>query len=836
MRKLIIMPALSMLLVSTNFSYAQAPASVQDEPIEVTDKAGTGKFVLASKGKASPVITDPTDAEVTQIAAVALCKDIYMITGIRPVASHAATAGSCPVIIGTLNKSAWIDRLAREGKIPAGQVKDKWETFCMALVSSPADSITQALVIFGSDPRGTAFGVFQLSQMMGVSPFVWWADVSPQPRAALYITGNKSIIGPPSVKFRGIFINDEDWGLQPWAAQNMDTDIKDIGPKTYERVFELMLRLKANYLWPAMHPCTKAFWFYKQNPLMARKYDIVLGASHCEPMLRNNIFEWSDNFKNEYGEMPGPWRYDSNSYQIDHYWADRVKEAKSNDAVYTVGMRGIHDGSMPGPKSKKDKVKLLEEIIRNQRKILSDSLDKPASNIPQIFCPYKEVLDLYRMNMVLPEDVTLAWADDNYGYIRQLSNPEEQKRTGGSGVYYHFSYWGWPKDYLWLSSISPMLASYELTKAYQLNAHRLWVFNVGDIKPAEMELQFAMDLAWDINAWTPEKAYLYPAYWAAATFGNEFGQAIGHIKSAYYRLAAAGKPEHLDDISFTAVEAAQRLKDYQVIVREARIVAARIPARLKDAYFELITYPVEASCRMNEKILYARQSLQLATMGNKEALVYAKKAQAAYDDIQLLTLKYNTSIANGKWKGIMSCTPRNLDVFKMPKVATPEMINAGTEKSPTESSNGSFEIPASHYSATGNGKSLQIIEGLGVGKYGLTVWPMTLPSFNEQNILQAPYAVYKISVKAGHNNIYVKCLPDFPLYNGLRLRYAISIDGATPVFVDVTTLAETKLWATNILKGYAVGKTSFQSKDAGQKTIRIYFPDPGLVASSIGVE
>ena len=812
----------------------------QAQPIRVSDQAGPGAFLLAAQGKAPTLVTDPGDAEVVQIAAEALGRDIALVTHLQAVAGHFPRPGSPSVIIGTLGKSALIDRLAKEGRISVDQVKDKWETFCISLLPSSGQSGEQSLVIFGSDPRGTAFGVFELSGMIGVSPFVWWADVTPAPKTALYITGNKSRMGPPSVKYRGIFINDEDWGIQPWAATQMDTAIRDIGPHTYQRVFELLLRLKGNYIWPAMHPCTRAFWFYPGNPEMARRYDIVLGASHCEPILRNNVFEWAENFQHEYGVTPGSWRYDSNKVQIDQYWMDRIKQSAYNDAVYTVGMRGIHDGSMPGPPSKKEKAALLKEVIHDQRDMLSAGLSKPASEIPQIFCPYKEVLDLYKIGLDLPDDVTLAWADDNYGYMRQLSDPQEQKRAGGSGVYYHFSYWGKPEDYLWLSSISPMLASYELTKAWQLGADKVWIFNVGDIKPAETEIQFAMDLAWDLQAWPPEKAAQYGAYWAEATFGKEFAGPIAHIRGEYYRLAASGKPEHLDNISFTEEEATQRLRDYQAIVEEERSLAPRIPDRLKDAYFELVTYPVEGAWRMNEKILYARRSLQLAAAGKQEALSFSAKARTAYEEIGLLTRQYNTGIAHGKWNGIMSSAPRGLAVFQMPKVATPEMIRTGmtaaTGAAAADDAAG-VVIPASDYSKTTSpDHRLQFLPGLGIGKGGLTVWPMQIRSYSTEELQQAPYAEYKVAVPAGAHTIVVRCLPDFPLYAGLSLRYAISIDGSKPELVSIATTAETRPWADNVLKGYAAGRTTYHSADSREKTIRIYFPDPGLVVNSIVVE
>jgi hypothetical protein len=559
--------------------------SIEAQSLKVNEQATKQSFALAAEGKAATIMIDAKDAEVVKVVAAALKDDIKKVTGIPASIStnNKINTTGFAVIAGTIGSSKPIDELVESKKI--ANIKGQWETYYITIVKNPRKNVAQALVIAGSDRRGTAFGMFELSRMIGVHPFNWWADITPRHKNALYIEAGAPITSRPSVKYRGIFLNDEDWGLQPWAAKNMDKDIKDIGPRTYEKIFELLLRLKANYIWPAMHPCTKAFWYYKEDARLADKYAIVLGASHCEPMLRNNVFEWAENYEHEYKQKPGEWRYDLNKNQVYNYWEDRVKEAVTTEAVYTVGMRGIHDGSMPGPKAAPEKLKLLEQVIDDQRSMLSKQFLKPADRVPQIFCPYKEVLNLYQAGMKLPDDITIAWADDNHGYIRQLLNAEEQKRSGRSGVYYHLSYWGRPQDYLWLSSISPSLVSYEMTKAYNYTADRLWVFNVGDIKPAEAEMQFALELAWSVNKWPPDHAHEFTKQWAAEIFGSEVADEITVIKNQYYRLAASGKPEHINSIAFTNDEIDQRLKDYEYIGRKAQHLKTQISSRLHDAYF-----------------------------------------------------------------------------------------------------------------------------------------------------------------------------------------------------------------------------------------------------------
>jgi hypothetical protein len=673
--------------------------------------------------------------------------------------------------------------------------------------------------------------------MMGVSPWTWWADVHPAKHPNIFVSTGLRVQGPPSVQYRGIFLNDEDWGLQPWAARNMDTAVKDIGPHTYARIFELLLRLKANYIWPAMHPCTKAFYHYPENPVLANDYGIIVGSSHCEPMLRNNVFEWAENFEEEYGVKPGEWRYDLNKEQITRYWEDRVKQSAAYPSVYTVGMRGIHDGSMPGPKSVPEKVKLLQQIILDQRQLLGNGLHQSPQNIPQIFCPYKEVLTVYRNGLQLPDDITIVWADDNHGYMRQLSDPQEQQRSGGSGVYYHLSYWGAPQDYLWLSSISPSLVSYEMTRAFEHGASKLWVFNVGDIKPAELEISFAMDLAWNVQEWKPASAYRYAEKWAAETFGAAFAKPIAAIKAQYYELANAGKPEHMASISFPQAAADRRLQAYRQLSAQATALYKKIPAHLKDAYFQLIYYPVEGARLMNEKILYARQSLTLAATGDDKALAYATRAGNAFKQIQSLTAIYNDSLAGGKWKGMMSWHPRDLAVFKMPAVATQAMVDSVKQATPAEDiqERRYSMIPAANFQYAQAGK-FRIIPGLGITGKGVTLAAAGSSPQKDTALGQQPFLEYKVSATADKHTIRVQSMPTQSVTGSGKLRYAISVNNDAPQVINLHTESETSTWKQNVLRGFSAGTTTHQIQHTGISTIRIYVLDEGLVLNQLTIE
>ena len=796
-----------------------ALALAQKGDVRVSANIFPGAILLSGPAVQPLILSDERDAEVVQIAAAAVSSDIGRITGKAAQLIHQLKGTNTQIIIaGTLGKNQWIDELAKKHQ-SIDTIRGKWETFTLLQIPNFLQQ-KNVIVIAGSDPRGTAFGLFELSRKMGVQPFYWWADIVPEQHPEIFISIPNPVVQSPSVQYRGFFINDEDWGINPWAAKNMDTSIHDIGPRTYEKVFELMLRLKANYLWPAMHRITKAFWYYKENPELARRYDIVLGASHCEPMLRNNVFEWAGNYQNEYGEKPGEWRYDLNKQQISKYWDDRVKASINTEAVYTIGMRGIHDGKMPGPESLEGKKELLEQVIVDQRVMLKNNLAKPATDVPQIFCPYKEVLDIYQLGMDLPDDITIAWADDNHGYIRQVSNPTEQKRKGRSGVYYHLSYFGKPADYLWLSSISPSLMSYELTKAYRFGADKLWVFNLGDIKPAEMEIQFAMDLAWNINSWKPETANLYAHHWATEVFGEKLSQGIAYIKNEYYRLAAGGKPEHLNKVSFSSKEMDERLSSYNRLTRQVDSIESFIPDRLKDAYFQLVKYPVLGAKLMNEKILAYR----LNSNGNS--------AEQAYDAIQNITKQYNTKIASGKWNGMMDASPRKQAVFNRPDSVTDLKDKANRPEKVTDAA---IVISAVAFTKkfVPAGDEVKLIDGLGNNGKGVTT--STWKAYPIEQPEQMPSTAYKAVVNAGNITIQVKCLPTFKLYDGLQLRYGISVNGDAVQWVNIETKADTDEWSKNVLRGYAAGLTKHVVKDK-TANIRIYFPDPGLVLNSIEIQ
>jgi hypothetical protein len=788
--------------------------------ISISEQPSTNGMALVTETEKATIVVADNDAEVVKTVADCLASDVEQVSGQRLDVTNSAEGVALPIIAGTVGSSTLIDRLVAQQKINVSDINGKWEVYSIQLIENP-----KALVVAGSTPRGTAYGLFEISRLMGVSPYIWWADVTPVKKQALYVSGEKMVSKEPSVKYRGIFINDEDFALFPWASKGIDKKYNNIGPNTYAKVMELLLRLRANTLWPAMHLCSEAFWANKDNLPVAKKYDIMLGSSHCEQMLRDNEWEWRHAPWNGNNE---DWNYVTNTQKIQSYWEERVAESVGYDGMYTLGMRGVHDWGISGYPSTEDKVRGLTDIIGFQRNLLSKYFED-VTKVPQLFIPYKEVLDAYNAGLQVPEDVTLCWVDDNHGYIRQLPKPAEQARSGGNGVYYHVSYWGTPADYLWIASHSPSLMSYELSRAYDQGIRTLWVINVGDIKPAEMELEFCMDLAWDIDEWTPEKAIGYNRAWAARTFGESYADEIAAIKREYYHLAAGGKPEHVHMISYTNDDKDLRVSNYATLAEKVDALKAKIPATLQDAFFQLIEYPVKGAYYMNVKTFRAAQSLELAALGHRDqALQYAADARKAYRMIEQLTNQYNNDIAGGKWNGMMNFKPRGLDQFNMPATATISSIRNG--EIPQRKDYVTI-IPATAYKNASN--SVRTLEGVGINQASITVWPLDMTAYRSNQVTQAPYAEYEIPVKAGTNNIEVRFLSNFPINTNYDLRVALSIDGGTAAITSLKTVAMEGKWNTTVAQGYNTAVAEYVSKEDKTIKLRVSMLDPGVVLSEI---
>ena len=580
------------------------------------------------------------------------------------------------ILIGIPGLDPEFDSFLTQHKINLNNINGKWEAFKLEAVK--ASNGNNYLLVIGSDARGAAYGILELSRKIGVSPWVWWADVLPQQQDNVQMEVDNAV-HCPSVQYRGIFLNDEDWGIMPWSSRTFEPALRfgEIGPKTYGKICELLLRMRANSIWPAMHECTIPFYFTPGNKEIADKYGIVVGTSHCEPMLRTNTGEWNQ-------KKSGPYNFLTNKTNILSYWEERVKDVSHTENIYTLGMRGIHDGRMQGVKTLDEETATLQEVIAEQRKLLTAHHPKGLLNIPQIFVPYKEVLKVYENGLKLPSDITLMWCDDNHGHITRLSNSKEQQRTGGAGVYYHISYWGNPHDYLWLGSTQPGLIYTEMKRAWDYGARRVWILNVGDIKPSEYLTEFFLDMAWDINSINGSSIYAHQEKWLKTNFKDISTQQLTKLLKTYYHLGGQRKPEHMgwnrvedpsirggltpiQDTEFSPFyfndEISKRILTYAKIANFSDSIYQNLSASQKPAYFQLIHYPVKASYAMNRKLLYAQKARLYARYNLPVAKEYARESTAAYNEIAELDYAYNKDMLRGKWDGIMDMKPRDLPVF-----------------------------------------------------------------------------------------------------------------------------------------------------------------------------
>lgn len=615
----------------------------------VSETSQAGDFALVTKDAAATVYVDADDHAVVNHAARLLTEDVERVTGRKPQLSHQAEDLSGPaVLIGTLGQSEVIDRLVETGKIDVEAIKGQWESHVIQTVDQPLPGVEKGLVIVGSDRRGTAYGVFELSEQIGVSPWYWWADVAPDPKEALYVKDGTYQQGPPDVKYRGIFINDEDWGLEPWNRLTFDPGNDDVGPKAYAKIFELILRLRGNHLWPAMHHVTNEFAAVPGNVELADEWAIVMGSAHSEPMLRNNVWWRRDG--------QGEWNYLTNKENVLAYWEEWAQKRGEFENIWTVGMRGIHDTEMEGPNTPEEQAKVLEQVIRDQRGLLEEHANDDVTQVPQVFTPYKEALAQYQAGLDLPEDVTIMWAEDNYGYIRQLSTPEEQQRAGGSGVYYHISYLGWPRPYLWINTTPPALIWEEMSKAYEQGADRVWILNVGDIKPGEIGIEFWHRMAWDVDRYGPDAQMTFLREWATRDFGPEHADEIAKVMDEFYRLAFIRKPELMEDDLFSLVhyrEAERYLENYREIMAQANSLYERMPAHKRDAFYQLVVYPVRIGSLVAEAFINADFSRLYAQQGRVVANDFARRSEAAVDRVHAETAYYNNILADGKWRNMM---------------------------------------------------------------------------------------------------------------------------------------------------------------------------------------
>lgn len=648
-----------------------------------SEMKGNQIFSLQGRDKSAVLYYDHADFVVVKKVSELFVEDVQKVTGKRLVygSDKELLTGDC-LIVGTLGHNQIIDQLIADGRMDVSSLKGRWESYQIALVKNPVHGVGQALVIVGSDRRGTAYGLLSISRAIGVSPWYWWADAPIVKHDYLYLSVRSTISEEPSVKYRGLFINDEDWGLFRWARDNFEKERGNFGPKTYAKVCELLLRLQANYLCPAMHDASTAFHAVPENRLVADSFAIVMGSSHCEPLLFNTASEWKR-------ETMGEWDYQDNKAGVDRVLKERVEAAAPFENVWTLALRGLHDKAMKASNDMSARKDMLQEALMNQRQILADVIRKPVAEIPQAFTPYKEVLDVYDEGLNLPDDVTIIWPDDNYGYMKRLSSPKEQQRSGRSGVYYHASYLGKPHDHLWMNTTSPTLMYEELRKAYDMTADRIWLLNAGDIKSCEFAVDFFLNMAFNIDSFNFERAAHYRTEWMCGLMGDDFKDEYQDIWDAFYHLAFARRPEFMGwgyqwatdkhgrerntdtDFSLTNYrEVETRLTEYCRIGAMTENIYHRLPAEKQACFYQLMYYPVKGCELLNRMILDGQRNRWYAIQQRAATDSFAKSAKICYDSLAVITKGYN-ELLGGKWNHVMTMNQGfAASYFELPELRT----------------------------------------------------------------------------------------------------------------------------------------------------------------------
>ncbi|MCQ2196408.1 MAG: glycosyl hydrolase 115 family protein [Bacteroidaceae bacterium] len=786
------------------------------------------------------IVYNPKDKPLVGKMAQVLADDIERVSGIRPLVGTQAARGE-KIVLSTTSCTG----LHKE-------LRGTWERFAI-------DTKGNTLSITGSDARGLAYGVLHVSEAIGVNPWYWFADVKPhqakvgqqavakaeggdaEDKEALPVVNDyceNFVSQSPTIQYRGIFINDEDWGLKTWSSLNFEKELGDIGPKTYDKVCELILRLKGNMLAPAMHTCTGAFYSHPESQQVADEWGIMITTSHCEPLLVNNAApsEWDK-------ERDGEWNYETNRERILEKFDNRLRETAQYHNIYTTGMRGLHDEAMKGSLDNGDRARTLEKVFADQRAILEKYKMQKASHIPQIFVPYKETLDIYDAGLRVPDDITLVWPDDNYGYMKRVSNSLERKRGGRSGVYYHLSYLGTPHDNLWIPSTAPMLMYEELLKAYQAGADRYWLLNVGDIKPLEVETQMFFDMAYDFKRFNYENANTYQAEWLAKVFGTTHQQEFQFILDNYYRLAWDRKPEfmgyeiewdnqendrlHDTDFSFKTGTAQKRLVDYQNICQAYEDIEKAVSKELRPALFEMLGYSVLSAYQMNRKYLYAQANHETGSA------LFAREARKAHEEIERLLQQYNTQL-DGKWNQMMSEVPPG---FVAKYQMMPELVDEPTDH---------FRLPASQFhpelthkielsslaDVVGRTPDFRLLQGIGTDWLALQMGEPLNEHAKGSIDIDIPAETFHHT--GDSIKVCLSVLPMWPVAADKSNRIKICVDGGTPVVFENVFKEWSMEWKVQVLENRKEFVATLPlDKSRQQHTLTLTIVDPGQIVQKI---
>ncbi|RXK87389.1 glycosyhydrolase [Filimonas effusa] len=745
-------------------------AEANTPPVLVSDIDGAGAFPLAANHHAASIYYSPGEFSGVIRAIGDLQNDIERVTHYKPGVYGSDSFPAMPVIIGTIGKNKWIDRLIGLGSIKAEDLKGKWESFVITTVANPFPGVQRALVIAGSDKRGSIFGIYELSKQLGVSPWYWWADVPVQKRSAAYILPAYFASGEPKVKYRGIFINDENPAMQEWARLKFG----GMNSKMYGHVFELMLRLRANLLWPGMWGAFKEYapgptivrnekGEYEgnsfneddpDNPRLANEYGIIMGTSHHEPMQRSQQ-EWIRN-KQNYGN--GEWNYVTNKEGIRKFFREGIENTKNYESLITMGMRGDDDKPMADAGSAEANFRVLEGIMKDQRAIIEQVTQKPAAKTPQVWTLYSEVLEYFDQGMKVPDDMIIVLCDDNWGNVRRLPDLKGKKHPAGYGMYYHAAYYGAPRAYKWLNVTQIQHVWEQMQLTYSYGVDKLWILNVGDLKPMEFPMSFFLDMAWNPEQFDQNNLFRYTVDFCAQQFGNGQAREAARILNDYSKYAHRITPEMLDEKTYNLENGEFKMVTDELLALEARALRQfhTLDTAYRDAYIQLLLYPVQALANLYDMYYALAMNRKLAADKDTTANFWADEVAACFMRDSLLTSDFHTRVANGKWNRMMQQTHIGYTKWHGPQYNVMPRV---TRIQPEEMINGSYlfseksnvvVMEAAHYykSQSSAGTAWSVIPGLGRTLSGLELLPPNLP-------VEGASLTYKMQLKSKADSVKV---------------------------------------------------------------------------------
>lgn len=729
------------------------------------------------------IYMDTNDCKGVSYAAHALLKDIKSVSGATATLTSdagflkKADTARPAILVGTIGHSAAIDQLVKQKRINGNLLKGKREKFIITLTDGQ-------LVIAGSDRRGTIYGIYELSQQMGVSPWYDWADVPIEHHDSIFVNKGIYTDGEPAVRYRGIFLNDEAPCLTSWVKNTYGTEYGD--HRFYQRVFELVLRLRGNMMWPAMW----GWAFYAddaENEKTADEMGVVMSTSHHEPMARNHQ-EYARNRKGW-----GPWNYQKNKTNLQKFFREGIERMKGTEQIVTIGMRGDGDEAM----SEEADTKLMTNIINDQRKIIADVTGKKASETPQVWALYKEVLDYYDKGMKVPDDVTLLLCDDNWGNVRRVPNAKERKHKGGWGLYYHVDYVGAPRNSKMLN-VTPVQNPWEqLTLAYENGIDRLWILNVGDLKPMEYPISQFMDMAWNPRKYDVNNITRHTRDWCAQQFGESQADEAARILNLICKYNGRCTPEMLDKNTYSLEngEWQEVVNQYLKIEADALRQYNCLPAAYHDAYRQIILFPIEVMSNLHQMYFAQAMNNQLYEQGNPKANIWADECENHFKRDSLICDEYNHKMAGGKWNGMM--TQKHIgytswnDAFE--KDTCPKLFRVSTSSNETviAGNDGVVEIEAPYYSSKTDATEAKWTEIPFMGKSvsAMTLMPYTKSVKGASITYKFKMQISKTSDGKAFNGkqkvrIHVITKSALDYLNKGGLTYGVSLDGASPVEVN----------------------------------------------------